>query len=84
MISIRRIEKFLEKHPELWEKKYPILGRADKVKDQAGNIHECFLGSIFNDVAVLKLFCDEEIGVDISKQMTLDDLSFKFRLKKYK
>ena len=59
MVSIKNIEKFLEDHPELSDKKYQILGRADALKSKNGVIFGGSLDEIFTDKNILDLFCAE-------------------------
>lgn len=78
MITIRNIERFFFNHPELWEKKYPILGRADSAKEKNGTIPECLLGMIFgyNEV-LLKLFYNEEIINKDQRLLNINDFKRK-------
>ncbi len=65
MVSIRNIEKFFDDHPELWEKKYKILGMADKRKDRWNIISGGALKEIFgSDEDLFNLFCAEIIRED--------------------
>lgn len=60
MVSIRNIEKFFSDHPELWEKKFQILGRADNARSRKGVIPGGLLKEIFGgDEKLLDLFCAE-------------------------
>ena len=65
MVSIRNIEKFLNEHPELYEKKYRIFGKADAKKNKDGVIAGGALKEIFDgDENLFHSFCAEIIRED--------------------
>lgn len=78
MITIKDIEKFFCDHPEFWEEKYPVLGRADQLKDRNGVISSSGIRFIFDDnEKMIRLFIEDIQKREKESQKSLDDFIIK-------